>query len=513
VFVRKVAVVGSTVFSPEELAKVTAPYEDRYATSEELEALRLQLTHLYVDRGYVNSGAVLPDQTVKDGVVTYQIIEGKLTDIDITGNRWFRTGYLRQRVEVGTPLNLNDLQRNIELLLDDSRIRRIMADLKPGLRLGDSTLDMRVEDQRPFRLTIDINNYQPPSIGALREIFTLEDVNLLGWGDTLLLQYGRSEGLQPLLDFRYAVPVTKWDTTVSFEYQRNSNTVIEQPFDVLDIQSTTEIFTLGIRQPVYRTPNTVVAVELIGQRESENTSLLGMPFSLEPGAKNGEAVATVLRAVLDFVYRTQTQAVAARSRFSFGLNALGATINSNPNVPDGQFFAWLGQFQWAKRLPILDSQLIVRTDLQLANRPIFTLEQAAVGGRFTVRGYRENTLVRDNAFIGSIEARVPVVQNKPYADYIELVPFFDCGRAWFTDSPTPDPVVLASLGMGLRWALTFPGPIASLRPEFEIYFGYRLNPVVIVGQPNTLQDVIVKSDGKVQKGYGGIHLQFRIMAF
>ena len=513
VFVRKVKVVGSTVFTPQELASVTERYEDRYLTSEDLEALRIKLTQLYVDRGFVNSGALLPDQTVKDGIVIYDIIEGELTDIAITGNRWFRDGYLRRRVEVGKPLNLNDLQRNIELLLDDSRIRRIMADLKPGLRLGESTLDMRVEDQRPFRLTVDINNYQPPSIGALREIFTFEDVNLLGWGDTLLLQYGRSEGLQPLLDFRYAVPVTKWDTTVSFEYQRNSNTVIEQPFDVLDIQSTTEIFTFAIRQPVYRTPNTVVAVELIGQRETENTSLLGMPFSLEPGAKNGEAVIVPLRALLDFVYRTQTQAVAARSRFSFGLNALGATINSDPKVPDGEFFAWLGQFQWAKRLPILDSQLIVRTDLQLASQPLFTLEQAAVGGRFTVRGYRENTLVRDNAFIGSIEARVPVVQNKPYADYIELVPFFDYGRAWFTGSQTPDPVYLASIGLGLRWALTLPGPIASLRPEFEIYFGYRLNPVVIVGQPNTLQDVIVKTDGKEQKGYGGIHLQFRMMAF
>src|SRR5204863_8801025 len=98
------------------------PYEDRYLTSQDMEALRLQLTHLYVDRGYVNSGAVLPDQTIKDGVVTYQIIEGHLTDIDITGNRWFRTGYLRRRVEGGTPFNLNDLQRNIELLLDDARI-------------------------------------------------------------------------------------------------------------------------------------------------------------------------------------------------------------------------------------------------------------------------------------------------------------------------------------------------------------------------------------------------------
>lgn len=513
VFVRRVNVVGSTVFSQEELARITDRYVDRYLTAEDLEALRVELTSLYVDRGYINSGAVLPDQSVRDGVVVYDVIEGALTDVEISGNRWFRDGYLRRRLVVGTPLNLNDLQRKIELLLDDARIRRLAADLKPGLRRGESVLDVRVEDQRPFRFTFDLNNYQAPSVGALREIFTLEDVNLLGWGDALMLQYGRSEGLNPLLDFRYAVPVTARDTTVSFEYQRNSNTVVEQPFTPLNIQSTSEIFTLGIRQPVYRTPQTLVTVELIGQRESENTSLLGIPFSLEPGAQNGESVITPLRAVLEVVYRTQTQAIAARSRFSVGINALGATINSDPKVPDGQFFAWLGQFQWARRLPILDSQLILRTDLQIASQPLLTLEQVAVGGRFTVRGYRENTLVRDNAFIGSLEARVPVIQNTRFADYVELVPFFDYGRAWFAATPTPDPLYLASLGIGLRWALTMPGQLASLRSEFEVYFGYRLNPVMIAGQPNTLQDVIVKTNGNVQKGYGGIHFQFRLMAF
>src|SRR5262249_3378245 len=60
VFVREIRVSGSTVFSPEELAKVTGPYTNRELTSEDLEALRVALTLLYVNNGYVNSGAILP---------------------------------------------------------------------------------------------------------------------------------------------------------------------------------------------------------------------------------------------------------------------------------------------------------------------------------------------------------------------------------------------------------------------------------------------------------------------
>jgi hemolysin activation/secretion protein len=513
VLVQRVKVEGSTVFSEAELAAVTQRYVGRYLGTEDLEALRLELTRLYVDRGYVNSGAVLPDQTVTDGVVTYRIVEGAVTDVNITGNRWFRTGYLRRRLTLGgTPLNVNDLQRDIQQLLEDPRIARLSADLKPGLRPGESVLDVRVEDRQPFRLLFDINNYQNPSVGAERGIVTLEDVNLLGLGDVLTLRYGRSDGLDPLLDFRYAIPVTARDTTLSFQYRRDFFSVIEEPFTDLNIETKSEIFTLGVRQPVYRSPSTTAAVEFIGERLSLNTTLLGEPFPLLPGSHNGEEAVTALRAVQEFVYRTQNQAIALRSRFSFGIDALGATINSDPNVPDGRFFAWLGQAQWVRRLPILDSQVIVRSDLQLTPDPLLTLEQFTLGGRYTVRGYRENGIVRDNAYVGGVEFRVPVVRNVAWADYVELAPFYDYGRGWNTVGPTPDPIDISSVGMGLRWALTFPG-VVSVRPSFEVYFGYRLRDVRILGQPDTLQDVITTSDRHGEKGKAGIHFQFLLAVF
>jgi hemolysin activation/secretion protein len=76
VFVRKIQITGSTVFTSEQFSSLIAPYLDKEVTSEDLEALRVALTRLYVNRGYVNSGAILPDQTVADGVISYQIIAG-----------------------------------------------------------------------------------------------------------------------------------------------------------------------------------------------------------------------------------------------------------------------------------------------------------------------------------------------------------------------------------------------------------------------------------------------------
>ncbi len=134
----------------------------------------MALTLLYVNNGYVNSGAILPDQTVTEGVLTYQIIEGQLSAVNVEGNRWFRDSYFQKRffLDAGPPLNVNALQRRLQLLLDDSRIQRLNAELKPGLKPGEGILDVRVEERTPYRLITEYNNYQSPSVGENRGLVT-----------------------------------------------------------------------------------------------------------------------------------------------------------------------------------------------------------------------------------------------------------------------------------------------------------------------------------------------------
>jgi hemolysin activation/secretion protein len=392
-------------------------------------------------------------------------------------------------------------------MLEDPRIERINAALKPDVTRGYSLLDVRVEERFPISVWLDFNNYQSPSVGAERGIVTIEHQSLTGNGDILTLRYGKSEGLEPLLDFRYAFPITALDTIAAFQYRRNDVGVIEEPFDALRIRSESEIFTLTLRHPVYRRPGTVVAVELIGERLSNDTALLGQPFSLEPAARHGRTAVTALRTAQELVHRTANQVVAVRARTSVGIDALGATIHDLSDAPvervDGRFLTWLGQFQWVRRLDFLDRvvpdvYVLFRSDLQLSDDALPTLEQIAIGGRYSVRGYRENTFVRDNAFITSVEARVPLVRNRGWADYLQLAPFFDYGRGW-NHRPLPESAQLdiSSIGIGLRWGLTVRSPVI-VRPQFEIYWGHPLRNVETSG-------------GDIQDD--GIHFQFLVGFF
>jgi len=362
---------------------------------------------------------------------------------------------------------------------------------------GESVLRLRIEEVNPFKVDLTFNNYQSPTVvGAGIGLVTLTHQNLTGHGDILSMTYGRSQGIDIQVDASYTLPLTARDLTLILEYRRNDFTVIEEPFVPLDVQSDSETFSVTLRQPFYRTLRQEFAVALTAEHLYNATFLLGEPFQFAPGANRGQSTVTALRMALEWADRTADQALALRARFSVGIDALGATINDG-GVPDGRFVAWLGQVRGLRRLTDWGLQGLARLDVQLASAPLLPLEQIAVGGRYSVRGYRENQLVRDNAVIGSLEARVPVVRNVAWADVVELASFVDVGTAWNTQLITLEPRTLYSIGLGVRWALTLAKPL-PLRSEFELYWGVPLKHVKTQG--GNLQD-------------HGLHLQFVVTAF
>ncbi len=499
VFIRKIIVTGCTAFSPEEVAEITSPYENLKLTNEDLEALRRALTVYYINKGYINSGAIVPDQTVAEGVIQLHVIEGKLTHIDVDGNKWLGDGYIANRLILGTepPLNILPLQQRLQLLQQDSRIQQIKAELKPGVKPGESLLEVHVKETNPLKGWFAYNNYQSPTVGAERGLITVSDQSLTGHGDILSFTYGRSEGLVPQIDVWYSIPITARDTTVTLNYRKNDFENVEDPFKPLDIESESEVYQADVRHPLYRSLNQEFALRLTGEHLRHQTFMLGTPFSFSPGAEDGKSKVTALRFSQEWTYRSHAEVIAASSRLSVGIDAMGATKHDS-GLPDGEFISWLGQFQWARVFNPWGIQMIFRTDIQLTDDNLLPLEQIAVGGRYSVRGYRENQLVRDNGFIASLESRIPLVRNKPWADYLQLVPFVDFGKTWDKGTDTHTMKSITGIGLGLRWAATWMPSTLKLRPRFEFYWGVPTRDIDTPG--HDLQD-------------RGLHFQFVLSGF
>ena len=477
VYVQSIEVKGSTVFSQQNLEELTAPYTHRYVTTEDLQELRIDVTEHYQSKGFINSGAVIPDQDISKATIQVQIIEGELTQVDVTNNRWFREAFFQKRIQsaASQPLNIHDLQRALQLLQLKDQIKQIRARLKPGLEPGQSILEMEVFEKKPLELEVRFDNHQSPSVGGESASATLSNNNLFGCGDSLSLTYGRSEGLDPEVDAWYALPLTVKDLTATLRYRQNDFSVIEAPFDELDIESESRAFSFSLRRPFFKDIHQELALSLELEYQENETFLLGMPFSFSPGADDGRSQVTALRFGQEWTHRSTREVLALSSRLSLGVDLFGATVH--PDRPDGQFLAWLGQAQYARILGETDIQALARLDIQLASDSLLPLEQVAVGGRYSVRGYRENELVRDNGLTASLETRIPIFRDALLADSLFLAPFFDYGRGWNQDRPTPSLKDLYSVGIGLIWTWT---PLQS-HPEFEtygeIYWGIPLKDV------------------------------------
>ncbi len=473
---------GNTVFSSEQLADIVEPWSGRAISSEELEQVRAALTRHYVEAGYVTSGVVIPDQEIADGVVTLRVVEGRLARITVEGTRWFRESYVRDRLALAgsPPVRVQSLSESLGRLQRDPRIRKVQARLGPAETLGESTLDVAAEEERPSRLWATAANDRSPSVGSERGGLELEHLNLTGNGDSLSGYLGMTEGLDEA-EVDYALPLNAHDTTLALRWERDDSKIVEHPFEDVDIKSKSQSFGVTVSHPLLRDGRDDLWIGLTGELRESVTYLLGDRFSFAPGPENGESNVTVLRAFQEWTRRERDQVLAARNTLSFGIDAFGATIHSDPDTPDGRFVAWLLQLQWARRFPgpVPGFQLVARGDLQVANEPLLSLEQFAVGGLRTVRGYRENQLVRDEGFVVSLEGRIPLWRDALGQDVLQLCPFFDLGHA--NETSATDPVAsggadsegqietIASLGVGLRFSLP--------RVDAEIWYGGRLRDV------------------------------------
>ena len=453
--VKEFKVVGSTVFSPEELQEVLAEFTDRPLTFAELLQAEAAITRLYVDNGYINSGAIVPPQTPQEGIVTVQVIEGGLEDIQVTTSGRLNPNYVRSRLAIASkpPLNVNRLQEALQLLQSDPLIDNLSAQLSVGSSREQWVLEVEVEQTPAFRPGIFADNYRNPSIGSFERGIELNHLNLLGQGDSLNFAYTNTDGSNEY-DGRYTFPINPYNGTLGFHFRIVDNRVIEPPFDELDIKSDTNYYDFIFRQPIVRTASSDFAQELaLGltfSLEENETSLQGDPFPLSQGANNeGETRASVLRFFQEWTRRGRSDVILARSQFNLGIGAFDATINSEE--PDSRFFAWRGQGQWL-RLLAPDTLLLLRSDIQLSTTSLIPMEQFGIGGFYTVRGYRQDALVTDNGIVASAEVRLPIARVPKIQGVLQLTPFLDFGVGWNTDGEVPfDQNTLVGTGLGLLW--------------------------------------------------------------
>lgn len=444
---------GNTVYSNEQLLVLLEAYVGKEIDTLDIQQIKNLITSHYIDSGYINSGAMIPDQDIQDGILDIQIVEGDLTKVRVSNKGRLRDQYIADRIRLDPhkPFNLYVLQERLYLLQQDPRIKRINADLGPGDDKGESILNIEITEEKPYAILLQADNHRPPSIGEAQGTLRFQHFNITGFGDKIDATINYTEGLNKGY-VNYQWPLTADDRILYVAYEISDSEIVSDDIKALDLELENEskTATIGFTYPLYKaSTETFDATLQLDKRES--TSFIGG----EPrdyvgtGSVNGVSKVTALRLIQNWLMFDHTSVYSFRHIVSVGLDAFDSTQHDD-QAPDSDFFAWLLQFQAALQDPAIGVQTVFRADLQIAFDDLMPMEQIAVGGANTVRGYRENQLVRDNGLITSVELRKAIYQSESAQHLVQIAAFADYGRAWMHSGPV-EPESIYSVGAGFRW--------------------------------------------------------------
>jgi hemolysin activation/secretion protein len=177
--VRAYHVEGNTVLPPDNLGLLT----NYTGTNIDFARLRLGLVKLqqrYRDLGYSTISVSLPPQKLTNGVVQVKVVEGRLSNIRIKGNRYFSEANIRRALpSLSTNVLLNSKWFQPELdEANANRDRQIYPAIGPGPDPGTTDLTLEVKDRLPLHGRLEVNDKSQPDTPLLRLDTALQYDNL-----------------------------------------------------------------------------------------------------------------------------------------------------------------------------------------------------------------------------------------------------------------------------------------------------------------------------------------------
>ncbi len=436
-----------------------------------LEGLRRRLTEALVDAGYVSSGVRLSEIDLDAGVATYQIVEGRVSDVRIAGEGVsdrnlgdVTAEYVRGRLALPEgAFNFSSAEERMRILLRDRAIDRVDAAVRPGVGAGDTILDLNVTRKRPYDFSLTLANDTPNGIGE--ETLRLNGAfrGLVTSGDELRAELEISEGRRSIiLDGDAPLWPGGPAPFLTFEYAQSE--FVDAPLSTLELENTFLRIGGGVRIPVFETSRRSLTGILGFDYKRTRSTLLGEGFSFSPGPQNGVAKTAVASIAAEYVDLSDDRTIAIRADARLGLPILGATENAGA-VADGRF-ASAGLLAQVVQKVTPDLSLIVRAQGIISTDALLPLEQGAIGGRESVRGFSEAVVSGDDAAAAGLEARfslldlpVPGLTPGGAAAPLTLAPFIEGGKVWRKNGGGSDTLIGA--GAGLLWSPR-PGVDASL---------------------------------------------------
>ncbi len=217
--IRQIVLEGNTLLAKDEVARIferyTGTQKDFGTIQEAMDALEAA----YQRRGYTLVSVVLPEQEIERGVVTLKVLEPAVKAIVVDGNRYYsRENILRAlpTLRVGAPPRVTAISENLRAA-NENPSRKMVLRFKNDERDEGLTAQLKVEDLKPWQLSLQADNTGTASTGLYRTGVGLQIFNLFNRDQIIALQYLTSPDHADkvkIFNGSYRLPLYRWGDTL-----------------------------------------------------------------------------------------------------------------------------------------------------------------------------------------------------------------------------------------------------------------------------------------------------------
>jgi hemolysin activation/secretion protein len=410
-------VEGSTVLTGAELEWALLPFLGPDRVLEDVEQARAALEKAHSDRGFQSVTVAIPPQTVRDGVVTLKVTEGRVGRLRVQGAHWFLPREVKRQapsVAEGTVPNFEGIVRDI-VALNQLPDRRVTPALRAGVEPGTVDVDLNVEDQLPLHGSLELNNRQSANTTRLRLNGSLRYDNLWQLGHSLAFAFQTAprrpeDALVFSLSYLARLPGTPW-LTLTF-----SGVVQDSDVSTLGgaaVQGKGRI--LGSRAS-FTLPGGTDFFHSLGTGLDYKRFNETLSFGIRPdGSFNLPSDTPITYWPVTTQYAASWTSGASQTQLSgtilFSLRPLGSSaqeFDAKRYQASGSFIIYRADAARTQELGG-GAQLFARVQGQYADDPVLASEQITAGGAESVRGYMEVEASGDRGALGTVELRSPTL--------------------------------------------------------------------------------------------------------
>lgn len=425
--IRNVKVSKSAILAQSDIDVIVGECLEEYDGMDVLRAVVDRINALYLEKGYPNAMAYIPEQKVEDGTALVELIEGRVGEVTVSGNTYTTDRYIVKSLalESGEILNLTEFETRLHTFNRWNSGIRLTSTLNPGKgETGTTDIALDVTETYPNGIYATFDNSASEATGGFRAGVHFVMNSLTGNRDKLLTgAYMNLHSRSFYAD--YSLPAFGSDASneirFGFKGSISGSEASEGAASQFDIRTRTFSGSGYMTFIVCRTPYANTTATLSANVGSTTTAALDTLLTKEVIASGRLAINSTGK-LSDNVYISYNAGITVGTPFKSSANIDGGYLKLEAGISMRHMVPEVGYFLFS-----------VSGQYMPFNKLVPNQEQMYVGGSSTVRGYSEGCAWGKDGYLTSLELHFLLPGSNRssifgFVDHAGVFPYTDNGE-------------------------------------------------------------------------------------